>query len=286
MLDIFYCMTEEIIDFPTNKKHVSFSEIKNWKECSYRHKLTYIDKIDMFKPSPYLDFGTAVHEGCEFLLEGKEVDREKILADITTAWDKHGFGEPEWYEKMPGWYKHVPVEEWCNWAENMWNDVPAFLDSQFPEWDFVAAEETLYEDIPGSTVKFKGFIDAVIKVPKKRGTGVNYWIIDWKTAQAYGWRRQKKQDILMTAQLILYKYFWARKHNIPIKDIRCGFVLLKRGAKPGKICELVNISVGPKAIDKAVSIMTGMIRTVRSGMAIKNRMSCKYCDFYETEHCT
>ncbi len=279
-------MNSEIIDFPTKKKHVSFSEVKCWKECSYRHKLIHIDKIDTFKPSPYLDFGTAVHEGCEVLLEGKEPDREKIYSDIIKAWNEHGFGNPEWYEKQPGWYKHAPVEEWCNWADNMWNDIPAFLDSQFPGWQFVAAEEFLYEDIEGSTVKFKGFIDAVIKVPKKRGEGFVYWIIDWKTAQSYGWRRQKKQDILMTSQLILYKYFWSRKHNIPLKDIRCGFALLKRGAKPGKVCELVTVSVGPKAIDKATSILFGMIRTVRSRMAIKNRLSCKYCDFYETEHCT
>ena len=128
-------MNSEIIDFPTKKKHVSFSEIKCWKECSYRHKLIHIDKIDTFKPSPYLDFGTAVHEGCEVLLEGKEPDREKILSDIVKAWDEHGFGEPEWYEQMPGWYKHAPVEEWCEWAENMWNDVPAFLDSKFPSHD-------------------------------------------------------------------------------------------------------------------------------------------------------
>ena len=54
--------------------HISFSEIKQWKECPYRHKLVYIDKIDKFEPSPYLHFGTAVHEGCETLLETKEVD--------------------------------------------------------------------------------------------------------------------------------------------------------------------------------------------------------------------
>ena len=90
----------------------------------------------------------------------------------------------------------------------------------------------------------------------------------------------------MTAQLILYKHFWAKKHNVPLKDIRCGFVLLKRGGKPGKICELVKVSVGPKSLDRAIKIMTGMIKTVRSGMSIKNRMSCTYCDFYQTEHCT
>ena len=62
---------------PTGKSHVSFSEIKCWKECSYRHKLMHVEKIDVFKPSPYLDFGTAVHEGCETLLENNTVDKSR-----------------------------------------------------------------------------------------------------------------------------------------------------------------------------------------------------------------
>ena len=67
---------------PTGKSHISFSEVKQWKECSYRHKLMYVDKIDVFEPSPFLDFGTAVHEGCESLLESKTVDKEKLLKEI------------------------------------------------------------------------------------------------------------------------------------------------------------------------------------------------------------
>jgi hypothetical protein len=94
-------------NFPTGKPHVSFSEIKHWKECPYRHKLIYIDKIDMHKPSPYLDFGTAVHEGCETLLERKEVPKEKLLTDIRDAWKKHDFDNPEWVKKQPDWYKMV-----------------------------------------------------------------------------------------------------------------------------------------------------------------------------------
>ncbi|MBR52376.1 hypothetical protein CMK19_01235 [Candidatus Poribacteria bacterium] len=271
---------------PTGKSHISFSEVKCWKECSWRHKLLYVDKIDVFEPSPFLDFGTAVHEGCESLLETKTIDREKILKDVTDAWEKHGFDEPEWYEKQPGWYKYAPVEEWCEWATNMWNDVPEFLDKTFPSWETVKAEEELREDIENSDVKFKGFIDAIIKVPKKRGKGFEYWILDWKTAQSYGWKRQKKQDILMTAQLILYKHFWSKKHDIPLKDIRCGFILLKRGAKPGNVCELVKVSAGPKSIDRALKIMRSMIKSVKKQFNLKNRNSCMFCDFKDTEHCT
>tara|TARA_B100000674_G_C37958728_1_gene970947 strand:- start:1970 stop:2827 length:858 start_codon:yes stop_codon:yes gene_type:complete len=271
---------------PTGKSHISFSEVKCWKECSWRHKLLYVDKVDVFEPSPFLDFGTAVHEGCESLLESKTIDREKILKDVVDAWEKHGFGEPEWYEKQPGWYKHAPVEEWCEWATNMWNDVPGFLDETFPSWETVKAEEELREDIENSDVKFKGFIDAIIKVPKKRGQGFEYWILDWKTAQSYGWKRQKKQDILMTAQLILYKHFWSKKHDIPLKDIRCGFILLKRGAKPGNVCELVKVSAGPKSIDRALKIMRSMIKSVKKQFNLKNRNSCTFCDFKDTEYCT
>lgn len=270
---------------PTGKPHVSFSEIKNWKECAYRHKLTYVDKIDMFEPSPYLDFGTAVHEGCETLLETKKVDKKKLLNDIKTAWEKHGFGEPEWYEKQPGWYKHVPVEEWCEWASNMWDDVPDFLDETFPGWETIKAEEQLYEPIEDSFVKFKGFIDAVIVAPDKRGNN-KVWILDWKTSQSYGWRREKKQDILMTAQLILYKHFWSRKHNVPLKDIRCGFILLKRGGKPGNMCELVPVSVGPKSLERATKMMSNMIKAVSKGFYLKNRNSCKFCPYKDTKYCT
>ena len=274
------------MDFPTGKKHVSFSEIKQWKECSYRHKLVHIDKVDLFEPSPYLDFGTAVHEGCETFLESKSIDENKLLKDIDNAWEKYGFDNKDWVERQPGWYKYAPVETWKTWAKNMWKEVPGFLDETFPGWETVKAEEQLYEDIDGKDVSFKGFIDAVIKVPNKKGDGFIYWILDWKTAQSYGWRRQKKQDILMTAQLILYKHFWSKKHNIPLKDIRCGFILLKRGGKPGKVCELVTVSVGPKSLEKGIKMMNNMISSVKRGMFLKNRDSCKYCQFKDTIHCT
>ncbi len=272
--------------FPTGKPHISFSEIKAWKECPWRHKLMYVDKVDKFEPSPYLDFGTAVHEGCESILETGSYDGEKLTLDIKNAWKKYGFDDPDWVDRQPGWYKYAPVEEWCQWAENMWHDVPGFLDETFPGWECFKAEERLYESIESKNVKFKGFIDGVIKVPKKRGEGYNYWIIDWKTAQSYGWRREKKQSILMTAQLILYKRFWSKKHNIPLKDIRCGFILLKRGAKPGKICELVTVSVGPKSLERASKIMRNMINSVENRIFLKNRESCRYCQYKDTEYCT
>jgi hypothetical protein len=270
--------------FPTNKPHVSYSEVKTWKECPFRHKLTYIDKIDLHVPSPYLDFGTAVHEGCESYLKTKTIDRDAILNTMRKAWEEYSFDDPQWVEKQPGWYKYHPVEEWCEWATNMWNDIPDFLDTEFPGWEPVSAEEMLYEGIEGKDIKFKGFIDVIIKVPRKNGTW-KYWILDWKTAKAYGWDRRKKQDFLVQAQIILYKHFWATKNNVPLKDIGCGFILLKRGGKPGKICELFTVSAGPKTIEKSTKMVKSMITMVKRGMYLKNRESCRFCAYKDTEHC-
>jgi len=275
------------MSFPTGKPHISFSEIKIWKECAYRHKLTYVDNIDMFEESPYLHFGTAVHEGCERLIEGTEFDRNKIIGVMKESWQKAGFENPAWYSKQPDWYKHEPVSTWETWANNMWDEVINFLNSEFPGWECLKAEEELYEKIEDLDIdlSFKGFIDGILKVPKKRGKGHEYWIIDWKTAGAWGWRRDKKQDLGMTAQLILYKHFWAKKHNIDLKDIRCAFILLKRGAKPGKVCDLVKVSVGPKTYEKGLKLMRNMIKTTNKGMFLKNRNSCTFCPYKGTEHC-
>ncbi len=271
-------------NFPTGKPHISFSEWKTWKECPFRHKLRYIEKIDTFEPSPFLDFGTAVHEGAEsFLNEGK-VPRKKLIDDIRKAWLKNGFDNPEWVEKQPGWYKYHPVDEWVDWANNMWDEIPQFLDEQFPGWEPVIAEEELYEQIPGVDIKFKGFIDVIIKEPRKNGTW-KYWILDWKTASPRGWSRSKKQDFNMQAQLILYKHFWGTKNNISMRDISCGFILLKRGGKIGNICSLVKVSAGPTMIERAQKTTRSMIKSVKKGMFLKNRNSCTFCEYKDTVHC-
>ena len=47
---------------PTGKPHVSFSEVKVWKECSYRHKLAYVDKLDTYENNPYADYVTWIFD--------------------------------------------------------------------------------------------------------------------------------------------------------------------------------------------------------------------------------
>ena len=71
---------------PTGKQHISFSEVKLWKECSYRHNLVHIKKLSLFKPSPALDFGTAVHASCEHYLLTREMKPEIAFDSMEKAW--------------------------------------------------------------------------------------------------------------------------------------------------------------------------------------------------------
>ena len=272
------------------KEHVSFSEMKQWKECSWRHKLLYIDKLSTFEESPHLHYGTIIHDACEHFLKTRELKVEETKFKIKKAWDENGFDADDFIQlqtqkaQLQGWnYKHNKIEDWMVWAETSLMSLSLFLDDTFPEWELVCAEDPLYENINDFTTKFKGYIDCIIKVPYKND--YKYWIIDWKTSNGRGWSIDKQRDFLTQSQIILYKYFWGTKNNIDMKKIQCGFVLLKKVKKKGKACQLIKVSSGPKSIEKANKIIRSMIKNTSKKLYLKNRMSCKFCMFKDTEHC-
>jgi|19_taG_2_1085344.scaffolds.fasta_scaffold05097_2 hypothetical protein len=276
--------------FPTGKAHVSFSEVRIWKECGWKHKLMYIDKIVEDEPSVYLDYGTIIHDALEHYLKTRELKIDESKESLRKAWKTHSFDAEdsikrrEMIAESQGWkYRHNYLDDWLRWSENSLRDIGPFLDKNYPEWEFIAAEEQLYEPIDDE-ISFKGFIDGVIKY--KKGNREKYVIIDWKTASARGWHRDKKRDFKTTAQLILYKHYWCEKNDVKLRDVACNFVLLKRGAKPGKICAIVDVSAGEKSIVKANKMVSSMMSSVRKNRYLKNRFSCKFCPYYNTEHCT
>lgn len=279
--------------FPTNKGHISYSEVKTWKDCPYRHKLAYIDKIDLGEDSPYLDYGTLLHEQLELYLNTRTMDLEDLENKLRSAWKEKGFDSEEYIEKQAehrrvnGWKPkpHNYIDEWVSWAKNSLEDIPEFLDSNFKNWKSISAEEYLYENIPGHEIKFKGFIDAILECENSRGKK-EYWVIDWKTANSGGWYYTKKRDFLTHAQISAYKMFWRKKQELGIRDLKCGFVLLKRGAKPGKTCELLTVSSGPKMEERVEQLINSMLTAVKRGLFLKNRSSCTFCEYKDTEHCT
>jgi hypothetical protein len=256
---------------PNKKKHVSFSELRQWCECSWRHKVQFIDGIDLSTPGTALDFGTSIHAAHEQFINTRVMSPEISTQSIDKLWLEHSHGPA-----IKG--------QFINESNAILAEVPSFYDVTFPGWESTSAEHFLYEPVGNGDHAFKGYIDAIITAPGPRNKKLT-WIIDVKTT-SWGWDREKKENELTRMQIVLYKKFWSLKTGTDPKDVRCAFLLLKRAAKTNNRCELFTISAGDKTMDRAMKRVTSMLNGMKKGIAIKNRYSCIYCPYKDTKWCT
>jgi hypothetical protein len=256
------------------RKHVSYSEIATWMDCAHKHKLKYLDeiKVEGDGPSENTEYGQVVHDALEEFLKTRQMPSlDSLKAQLT-----------QMFAALPN-ASELKESDWHDTLEPVLSEVPAFMDETFgSDWEYIAAEYPLMESIEKHNHMFKGFIDGIIKAKNKKGEEV-VWIIDWKTC-SYFWPLAKRIDPKKTMQLAFYKYFYSRKFNLPLNKVKCGFVLLRRSKKKGN-CELVTVSVGDKAVDKAMGTIDNMLGYIQKKMFPKNRESCKYCSYAGTEHC-
>jgi len=256
------------------KNHISFSELKIWNECPYKHKLVYLDKVENFVGNEHTAFGTAMHYVCENAVTNEKTDllyafNTKFLEELKLLIEKKVEIKKDLVEAMKGQGK------------KMINHILPALKSRFKNFEVVSVEEMLYEPIDNKKTKFKGYIDLVIKTPDDK-----YHVIDWKTC-SWGWDSRKKTDRMVTYQLTLYKYYFAKKHDIDIEKISTYFALLKRTAKSNNV-EIFEVPNGKIKTKNVLNLLDGALYNIEHGKFIKNRLSCTRgygCEFYKTEHC-
>ena len=255
--------------------HISFSELKVWEECSFKHKLQYVDKVKLFNSNEYTTFGTAIHETNERTLL-KEIDKEKAYEYFLEVFDREvsaiNILNPDKTQKL--------VNEMKAQAKGILEDVYPALDKYFGSYEVVSTEEPLLEKILDLDFdfNFKGFIDVVLTTPDGM-----YHVIDWKTC-SWGWDIQKKTAPMTTYQLTFYKEYFAQKHNINPDMIETHFALLKRTAKKNQV-ELFKVSSGEKKTKNANTLLTKAIINIKNGKYVKNKLACSNCEFKNTEHC-
>ena len=228
----------------------------------------------MFQGNEYTAFGTALHHVNEVIVidndkvtEAKLIFQKKFLEELTEISKTHTLNK-----KL--------VNDMRSQGDNIVEFVLPALTEYFGKYEVVSVEEPIYEPIThfDTEYKFKGFIDLVLKTPDGK-----YHVIDWKTC-SWGWDMKKRSDRLVTYQLTLYKNFYSMKYNIDVGDIETHFALLKRTSKKDKV-EIFRVTSGARKMKNALELLQQAIKNIDSGVSIKNRMSCKYCEFYKTEHC-
>ena len=255
--------------------HISFSELRNWVQCPFYHKLTYVDRIKEFKGNEFTAFGKAIHSTCEkLLLEKKNNDAEqyfvkefeKELADLISK-------EVDLRQELVS-----SMEEQGNKLVDM--ILPA-VEEYLGDYTMVSSEELLKVPIDLPSIDdylFKGFVDLVVQTSDGK-----YHIIDWKTC-GWGWDARKKSEPMITYQLTLYKHYFAKKHNIEPKKIETHFALLKRTAKKNNV-ELFRVTSGSKKTQNALKLLNKALYNISRENYIKNKLACSKCEFYKTEHC-
>jgi len=253
--------------------HISFSELKIWAECPFKHKLMYIDKIKGFIGNEYTAFGGAIHSLCENAMLGR------LPEDDYEEYFQHVFREE--LKKVPV-SKPKLVMEMLSQANRISPEVVPAVESYFGNFEVVSVEERLFEKVENfedAEYNFKGFIDLVLKTPDGK-----YHVIDWKSC-SWGWNMERKSDRMTTYQLTLYKKFFCQKHNIDPKDVETHFALLKRTAKKGNV-EIFRVTSGPRKTNNASDLLLKALTNIHRQMKFKNRMSCDKCEFRKTKHCT
>jgi hypothetical protein len=253
--------------------HISYSELKDWAHCPYYHKLTRVDGIDGFTGNEYTAFGSAIHSVCEKKLLQEEMNDdffiEELKKNISELDEDHKVNKKLVLDMMGQGKKIIP-------------EIQGALDDYFEEYEVLAVEMALMEDIEGhDDYKFKGFIDAVVATPDGK-----VHIFDWKTC-SWGWDAKRRSDKMVTYQLTLYKNFFCQKMNVDPKDVETHFALLKRTAKSNHV-EFFRVTSGNKKTENALKLLNTAIYNINNERYIKNRLSCTAgygCKFYKTEHC-
>lgn len=299
-------LTEEYINENRKGKAViSYSQFSMYNQCPHRWYKNYIEGIKTFDYSIHLLFGTAVHETLQeyitILYEkgGKEADsmdlNKLLLSRMKTVFasaTEQGYTDFTTQEQMGEFYSdgiaildHIKKKRKDYFGIRGYElagiEIPLFTQ--------------LFDDIPH--VMMLGYLDVVIK-----DTILNkYKIIDIKTSTK-GWNKYQKADEGKTAQLKIYKRYFAKQYDVDEDDINVEFFIVKRKLYencdfPQKRVQSFTPSETNKAGKKLMEDLRVFVTNAFDENGDKNvdgsfpknvsDKSCKWCEFNtkDKKHC-
>ena len=207
------------------KRRVSYSQFSNWFNCPHHWFLDHVKGLREFEDTINTCFGTAIHEALQLYVQTlyqenvKAADSHDLQAVFKVAFDR---------ELKDRKVKHTDNEygDFVYEADDIIKAFTNFTNRMkfFPsgKYDFVGVEDEIVMPIKNN-VDFICYIDIILK---DKSTG-RYRIIDLKTS-SMGWNQYQKEDPSKYSQILFYKAFFSKKHNIPIGMIDVEFFILKR----------------------------------------------------------
>ena len=214
---------------PSKLTHISYSSISTYNKCPKLWDMQYRKKVIPFTQNIYTTFGTAFHETLQTYLEvlyhnsvkeANEMDINKLLYDNMIKAYRSG--------KAVNGHEHYSTADELN---QFWLDGKHILDFikkkrgvYFGTKNTMLAgvETLLYQNLkPG--VVFKGLVDLVFYHPDTE----EWTVVDIKTSTR-GWNDTQKKNPNLTAQVVLYKEFFAKQFGIDRDKVNVEFFIVKR----------------------------------------------------------
>ena len=210
-------------------KTVSYSQYSLYAQCPKRWKLDYLEGLRKYEQTIHTVFGTSVHKTLQNYLEtiyNKSV-QEADGIDLPEYLKQALFDEYKDSLAKNGNKHYTTPEELTEFCLDGRAIVEYFhrnRSTYFPTKDhkLVGIEIPLQTTLINN-LTFTGYIDIVIHNESTN----RYKICDFKTS-TMGWNKYQKADLSKTAQLILYKEFYAKQFKVDVDSIDVEYIILRR----------------------------------------------------------
>ena len=289
---------------PSKNKHISYSSYSTYQKCPKLWELQYLRKAVPFTQNGYTLFGTAIHETIQSWLEtmyhdkvktANEMDLDQVLYNNMVKAFKVAKATNKGAEILGTFPEQKPLDQ--STLTQFWIDgkhILEFLKKKRAAYfstknmKLAGIETLLYQEIqPG--VMFKGLVDLVFYHPN-----TDRWsIVDIKTSTA-GWKDNQKKNPNLTAQVVLYREFFAKQFGIEKDKIDVEFFIVKRRvpkdaefASMQKRVQQFSPSSGPRKTKVLLESLDSFISDVidNNGQFIDKEYKCKNA-FGKCENCS
>ena len=279
--------------------HISHSQFTTYNDCNLKWKLRYVDKLGTFVGNIHTLFGSAMHTVIQEYLSvmynksivaAEKINmesrlKEEMVAEFTKIKEGQNVLPCTQDEMMEFYQDGLAILEHFRKYRNKY-----FMKQN---WELVGIEVPILKDVQEG-VEMMGFLDVVLR-NKISGKVV---IIDLKTATR-GWTDFQKKDFNKKSQLLLYKKYYSELFDVPLDKIDVMFLILKRkiAKNPDFLITRLQKFEPANGVPSINKVMT-KFEEFRKGVfdekgnyllertyAAKPGKVCKFCEFYDTEHC-
>lgn len=211
----------------------SNSSLNCFANCQMRYKLAYIDKIPPESQSPHLGFGIMAHDT---LYKAGRL-RDDVADRVVNDDDYYSVIPSE--TLYPEYKDYFHIDNWHNYFVGVIKQLAIYEQNAIQDIINTSGESGVIveREITVQNGNFKGIIDLLIR------TDYYAYIYDYKFSD----NRKSQADFEENSQLQLYAYFVHTTYDIPLHNIKIGY-----------------IDIPKKVPDKPILLSTGKLSRSKS----------------------